>query len=174
MIGVVCEGLPPQSPIAKWAQSLQNRFQLKARPCTPQDIRLQYTADYTEAPWRLHPAQNLVVVSSWRCSEMARYAGRTTRDYLLLTGMLALTQFRTLALNPHLTPVDFIYRCDESCLFVHEPGRALERFLLATDHLRICCGCANFYHCLGVDSEWVALNSVLDAFRQRRTLAKTN
>ena len=173
MIGVVCEGLAPQSSLAQWVQSIQNRFQLQAQPTTPYDIRLKYADDLDDAPWCLRPTENLVVVSSWRCSDLARYAGRTTREYLLLTGMLALTQFRAIALNPALKPVDFIHRCEESCLFVYEPGRALERFLLATDQLRLCRGCAAFYHCLGVDPEWFALNHILHKFHQRQLVGET-
>jgi hypothetical protein len=173
MIGIVCEGLSPQSPLGQWVHSRQDRFQLQSWTATPDDIRMKYREDLAEAPWRLRRAGNLVEVSTWRCSALARYAGRSRREYLLLTGMLALTQFRALALNPLLKPTDFIHRCEESCLFVYEPNRAFERFLLATDQLRICRGCSDFYHCLGVDPEWFALNAILKAFHEQRLLVET-
>ena len=167
MIGVICEELQPRTRLAQWVESRQRRFQIQDAPTTPDAIRLRFTDACTDAPWRLKPTENLVIVSSWRCADLARYVGCSRRDYLLLTGMLALTQYRALTLNPLLKPVDFIHRCEESCLFVNEPNYALERFLLATEQLAVCRGCADFYHCLGVDPEWLALTDILDAFDRK-------
>ncbi|MEX2015938.1 MAG: hypothetical protein WD873_04805 [Candidatus Hydrogenedentales bacterium] len=164
MVGVICEGLTPRSPLASWAQSLQSRFRIEDTAAAPGSIRVRYSDRYEDAPWRLYPSENLVVVSSWRSDQLARFAGRQTREYLLLTGVLALTQFRTLILNPLLKPVDFIHRCEKPCLFAHEPEQPLERFLLAADRLEVCHGCGQFYCCLGAEPEWVAVRQVLRHF----------
>ena len=104
----------------------------------------------------------LDTASRYRCGKArasARYAGISQSAYLILCGLLGISQWSVLNLNPLLRPEDLMHPQASNCLFVRPDG--IQNFALLLEEPRVCRGCVDFYHCLGADSEVIALLDIL-------------
>ena len=132
-------------------------------------VRLDITRQCMSAPYKVCPLRG-VTLSMWQSEGISRYAGISQNAYMVLCGLLGLSQWSVLNANPLLRPYDFGHPPDSNCLFVQPHG--IENFALLLEDPQICRGCVDFYHCLGADLEVVAL---LDALaRLRRVPQDTN
>jgi hypothetical protein len=138
---------------------LQVRFTEVARPANPGPApRLLLTARRLPEPFRVYPDRG-VVVSTWDSAGVCRYTGLTIDNYLLIAGLLALSQWRVLWRNRLLQLDDLHHPKGVRCVFAGP--HSVQEFALLLDPPAICPGCVNFYHCLGADSELIALRNVL-------------
>ena len=132
-------------------------------------VRLDITPQCMPAPYKVCPLRG-VTLSTWQSEGISRYAGISQNAYMVLCGLLGISQWSVLNTNPLLRPYDFGHPPDSNCLFVQPHG--IENFALLLEDPQICRGCVDFYHCLGADAEIVAL---LDALaRLRRAPRDTN
>ena len=157
-----------------YAAAAQDRFHFVRRvaahdtgededPRNEEVAYLEITTEPLGALFVVKPNHRLRI-STWRREGITLYAELRPGSYLVLCSLLALTQWRALALNPLLRPEDFIHIPDIQCLFSSHKN-TLDP-VLAMEKLQFCPGCRTFYHCLGVDEELRALDS---AIRHART-----
>jgi len=141
------------------ARLLQDRFTAVAGPLdqgrTP---RLLLTERRLPEPFRVYPDRG-VVVSTWDSAGVCQYTGIAIDNYLLIAGLLALSQWRVLWRNRLLQLDDLHHPKDVRCVFAGP--HSVQEFALLLDPPVICPGCVDFYHCLGADSELIALRNVI-------------
>jgi hypothetical protein len=109
-------------------------------------------------PFLVHPRGG-VVVSTWDSGGVCRYTGIELGDYLLITSLLALSQWRALQRNPLLRIEDLQHPQEVRCVFAGP--HSVQDFALLLDPPIVCGGCTDFYHCLGADSELITLRQVI-------------
>jgi hypothetical protein len=109
-------------------------------------------------PFRVYPDRG-VVVSTWDSAGVCQYTGIAIDNYLLIAGLLALSQWRVLWRNRLLQLDDLNHPKDVRCVFAGP--HSVQEFALLLDPPVICPGCVDFYHCLGADSELIALRNVI-------------
>lgn len=141
------------------ARLLKDRFTVITPPLvrgrTP---RLLLTERRLPEPFRVYPDRG-VVVSTWESAEVCQYTGIAIDSYLLIAGLLALSQWRVLWRNRLLQLDDLHHPKGVRCVFAGP--HSVQEFALLLDPPVICPGCVDFYHCLGADSELVALRNVI-------------
>ena len=128
-------------------------------------VRLNITRQCMSAPYKVCPLRG-VTLSMWQSEGISRYAGISQNAYLVLCGLLGISQWSVLNANPLFRPYDLIHPPDSNCLFV-QPG-GIENFALLLEDPQICAGCVDFYHCLGADGEVIALLDTLAGLRRAR------
>lgn len=120
--------------------------------------RLHLTSQRLPEPFRVYPDRG-VVVSTWESAAICTYTGIRIDRYVLIASLLALSQWRVLRKNPFLRLEDLQHPAGVHCVFA--APHSVQDFALLLDPPVICPGCVDFYHCLGVDSELLALREVI-------------
>ncbi len=120
--------------------------------------RLHLTSERLPEPFRVWPDRG-VVVSTWDSEAICAYTGIRLDRYVLIASLLALSQWRVLRRNPLLWLDDLRHPPGVRCVFTEPPS--VQDFALLLDPPVICPGCVDFYHCLGADSELIALREVI-------------
>lgn len=160
------EGKDPVEAMESFGRYLCCR---SAHDCEGSDLpRLHLTGERLPEPFRVWPDRG-VVVSMWDSEAICAYTGIQLDRYLLITSLLALSQWRVLRRNPLLRIEDLRHPAGIRCIFA-EPA-SVQDFALLLDPPVICPGCADFYHCLGADSELIALREVLEEARRASSIA---
>lgn len=101
-----------------------------------------------------------VSVSTWQIEGICRYAGLEREAFFLTCGLVGLTCWRALTLNPLLISEDLWHREAGRCLFSRQTYR--EDYALVFENPEVCPGCRDFFRCLCVESEVFALQQALD------------
>lgn len=96
-------------------------------------------------------------VTTWQMDGFCVYASIGKLDYLAACCLFALTQLRTLSLNPLIEAEDMLFDCDPGCLF--SAKKRFEDYARVFEQGSLCSGCKNFYHYLGADRELLSLGS---------------
>jgi len=122
------------------------------------EARLLLTERCLPEPFRVYPDRG-VVVSTWESAGVCRYTGLAVDNYLLIASLLALSQWRVLWRNRLLQLDDLHHPKGVRCVFAGP--HSVQEFALLLDPPEICRGCVDFYHCLGADSELIALRNVI-------------
>lgn len=120
--------------------------------------RLHLTPERLPEPFRVSPDRG-VVVSTWDSDGVCAYTGIRVDRYVLISSLLALSQWRVLQRNPLLRIEDLIHPAGVRCVFGEQ--KSVQDFALLLDPPVICPGCVDFYHCLGADTELIALREVI-------------
>lgn len=126
-------------------------------------LKLRIVREQLPSPYTVH-AEHGVTVSTWQSDGICRYAGISQDQYIVLSSLLGILQWRTLESNPLLIMEDLIHPASSNCLFMM-PGK-IHEFVLLLEDPRVCGGCIDFYHCLGVDRELVAVMDTLKTMRE--------
>lgn len=105
-----------------------------------------------QAPWR-------ITLSNWGAEGIERFTGISQEHYFAICSLMALAQWRALMHNPLLNLEDFEHPEGIHCLY-NVPA-AIQEFALRFEKPTICNGCYSFYHCLGADTEMIALRDIL-------------
>lgn len=126
-------------------------------------VRLNITRQCMSTPYQVCPLRG-VTLSMWQSEGISRYAGISQNAYMVLCGLLGMSQWSVLNTNPLLRPYDLIHPRNANCLFA-QPG-GIENFALLLENPQICGGCVDFYHCLGADGEVIALQDTLAGLRR--------
>lgn len=100
-----------------------------------------------------------VTISTDQAAGISFFAGIPTIQYFRLCALLGLTQWRALNRNAMLVAEDLAHVEPEGCLFVQQPCKS--DYALVLERPAICIGCFDFYHCLGADTEVVALAEMI-------------
>ncbi len=152
----------PSVTVAHWAPGE------KRTKSTENRVRLNITRQCMSTPYKVCPRRG-ITLSMWLSEGISRYAGISQNAYIVLCGLLGMSQWSVLNSNPLLRPYDFIHPPASDCLFVRPRG--IEDFALLLEDPQICGGCVDFYHCLGADAEIIALLDALAGLRraQRET-----
>ena len=98
------------------------------------------------------------------------YANLPLTHYLLVCAFMGLIQWRALDLNPLIKREDFLTEEHSDCLYT--PRDTMQEYSLNIEQLRLCPGCAEFYHWLGTDSELVMLYRLIDFLRSDKEKRK--
>ncbi len=133
----------------------------RCKPCDGKGAdspRLHLTARRLPEPFRIYPDRG-VVVSTWDSDAICAYTGLQLDQYVLISSLLALSKWRVLRRNPLLRAEDLYHPADVRCVFAEPPS--VQDFALLLDPPVVCRGCVDFYHCLGADSELIALREVI-------------
>jgi hypothetical protein len=146
------------------ARGLEGHFRFVSPPARPGGagrgaVRLHFTADRQPEPIMVDPERG-VTVSTWDVDGACRYAGIDEQTYLLICSLIGISHWRVLDVNPLLRPEDLRHPPGVHCLYMD--ARHVADFALLLDEPRVCAGCADFYHCLGADTELLALREVLN------------
>lgn len=96
-------------------------------------------------------------ITTWQIDGFCVYASIGKLDYLAACSLLALTQLRTLSLNPLIEAEDMLFDCDPWCLF--SAKKRFEDYAQVFEQGSLCSGCKSFYHYLGADRELLSLGS---------------
>lgn len=123
-------------------------------------LNLNITRQIMPAPYTVCKRRG-VTLSMWQSEGICRYAGISQNAYLILCGLLGMSQWSVLNLNPLLRLEDLMHPKESKCLFVRPDG--IQGFALFLEEPRVCRGCVDFYHCLGADREVIALLDTLAA-----------
>lgn len=138
-------------------------------------------ASATRAATRLHltsrPLPGAYVVSSPRgvavstcdAERLCRCAGIARLDYLLAASVLGMAQARVLRENPLLRLEDLRHPPSAHCVFAR--ARTPLEFAARLDPAVMCPGCAEFYTCLGAESELIALHEIIAELNASRARA---
>jgi len=130
-----------------------------AHDCERSDLpQLHLTPERLPEPFRVRPDQG-VIVSTWDSEAICAYTGIQWDRYVLIASLLALSQWRVLRGNPLLRLEDLRHPAGVRCIFAEQPS--VQDFALLLDPPVICPGCVDFYHCLGADTELIALREVV-------------
>ncbi len=129
-------------------------------------VRLHFTAGRLPEPIVVD-ADRGVEVSTWDVEGACRYAGIDEQTYLLICSLVGIAHWRVLDSNPLLRPEDLRHPPGVHC--VYTDARQVADFALLLDSPEVCQGCADFYHCLGADTELLALRDVLRDLNAART-----
>ncbi len=148
-------GIPHLDDIAR---GLERHLRFAPRHSGADAACLHLTSRRLPGPFVVNP-QRGVVVSTWESGGVCGYTGIGLDDYLLIASLLALTQWRVLRGNPLLRIEDLRHPPEVHCLFAGP--HSVQDFALLLDPPIACGGCADFYHCLGADSELIALRQVI-------------
>ena len=140
------------------AHVLARHLRLVSGPDAPHAAPLYVTSKRLPGPFIVHPKRG-AVVSTWESAGVSRYAGIASGDYLLIASLLALAQWRALRANPLLRVEDFRHPPGVRCLFA--APRRVQDFAPLLNPPAVCRGCTEFYHCLGAESELIALRQVI-------------
>ena len=128
---------------------------------THQSAHLCLVDDIKHAPYQVLTPEH-IILSTAESDSICSYLGISLETYMKLCVALALVQRQALVLNPLLKAEDLIHAADENCLFNRRLG--IQTYVNHLEHLLICPGCHNFYHCLGCDREMSSLQVQLDAW----------
>jgi hypothetical protein len=134
----------------------QRRFRFTQAPSAGA-VRLRLTDRVTDKLYYANGTR--VVLSTHQSAGIALYLGISRAAYLLMTSMIALTQWRVLTLNPLLRAEDFTHREPPTCAFAAQPS--IPCHVLALEKRYICPACREFFCCLGAESEILALQQVM-------------
>lgn len=154
------------------AARVQNRFHfvrgdLPPRPNAPVEARTfpipLYITDAPSTSLFFARYEKGVAISTWQSEGICLYAGIEVDAYLVLCGLLGLTQWRALDLNPLLRIDDFIHEADINCLFTRR--KLKQDYALLLEDPTLCRGCHDFYRCLGTDPELLAIQHAIDFMR---------
>lgn len=132
-------------------------------------VRLLLTDRRLPEPFRVYPDRG-VVVSTWDSDSVCKYTGMTLDHYFLIASLLALSKWRVLKQNRLLRPDDLQHPQDVRCVFA-DTG-SVQEFALLLDPPAICPGCVDFYHCLGADTELIALRQAITESARAVTTAR--
>lgn len=149
---------------------LQRRFSCTSARNRLGAARVLLTDRRLPEPFRVYPDRG-VVVSTWESAGVCRYTGLALDRYLQLTALIALAQWQALLKNRLLQLEDLIHPDEGRCVF--SGACSVQEFALLLDPPYICRGCMNFYHCLGVDSELIALKQIVDETARAKPAALT-
>ncbi len=152
------------------ASMLQRRFSYAPARNPMGAARVLLTERRLPEPFRVYPDRG-VVVSTWESAGVCRYTDLALDRYLQLTTLIALAQWRALRNNRLLQLEDLLHPDDGRCVF--SGACTVQEFALLLDPPSICRGCTNFYHCLGVDSELIALKQIVDEITRAKPAALT-
>lgn len=133
-----------------------------SRPDQPR-VRLHITERELAAPY-LADRERGVVISTWNSEGICQYAGIDEHTYLAVCSLLGITQWRALERSNLLRSEDLAHPPNVDCLFANDG--LVQDFALFLESPHVCRGCIHFYHCLGVDSELVALQELVSEIRQ--------
>lgn len=147
---------PSPGPIVHRSRELQSLF-LFSRTPRPDAAPLRIVDDPLGPPFEAHRERG-VTVSTWQSEGICLYASIDRDTYFTLCALLGLIQWRTLLLNPLLTPDDLTHADPPRCLFARQQCR--EDYALLFESLIICPGCQQFYAWLGVQPEILMLEEV--------------
>lgn len=125
-------------------------------------LNLRITSSHLPAPYIVSREEG-VAVSLWQSKGICQYARIQESSYTALCSLLGITQWRVLQSNPLLQPHDFLHPPSSQCLFATPDD--FQDFALALENPRVCGGCRDFYHCLGADTELIAVIDTLSAIR---------
>ena len=110
-----------------------------------------------------------VTVSMWQSKGICHYARIAESSYAALCSLLGLSQWHVLNANPLLKLEDLIHPPSQHCLFV-KPDPFHDYALILEDPF-VCRGCMDFYHCLGADTELLAVIDTLSSIRSRSSIS---
>ncbi len=100
-------------------------------------------------------------ITTWQSSGICFFADLSKIDYYAMCCLLALTQLKSLSMNPLLEPEDL--QCESNrCLF-GDPG-IIEEYAFVFEDRCVCRGCFDFYHCLGADTEILFTRELLTMY----------
>jgi hypothetical protein len=139
------------------AGATQSRYHF-VQHAGPGAIPLIITQDHGPELFRIHMEEG-VYVSTLQLEGISNYVGLSLEECLLVCSMLGLTNWRTLVQNPLMVDVDLYHEAKATCLFA--PRDTKPEFAILFESLRLCPGCAQFYHFLSLESELLALRDVL-------------
>ncbi len=140
-----------------------NEYHSTPEKINKNSIRLNITRQIMTAPYTVCTRRG-VTLSMWQSEGISRYAGISQNTYLVLCGLLGISQWSVLNSNPLMRPEDLMHPQASRCLFVRPDG--IQNFALFLEEPRVCQGCVDFYHCLGADSEVTALLDALAAIER--------
>jgi hypothetical protein len=107
-------------------------------------------------------------VSTWDIDGVCAYAGIDENTYVLLCSLVGIGHWRVLQENPLLRIEDLRHPRGVHCIYTET--RQVQDFALLLDEPAICRGCTGFYHCLGAESELLALRQVIGEINARQQL----
>ena len=160
MIDVSVQGEAIQAiALRRRSHGLQARFRFVDAP-SDGVVPLRFTARAMRRPFRADRGIGVTVTTA-HSDGIAHYLGMHPETYLLMCGLLGLTQWRALELNPLLCADDLGHRAPAACVFAThaEP----EQYVLAFEHRHICPGCVDFFHWLGADIEVRTVRTALES-----------
>jgi len=158
------------SRLAEIARGLERHIRLVsprngAAHGTPRPVHLHFTANRLPEPIVVDAKQG-VAVSTWDIEGVCQYVGIDETQYLLICSLVGIAHWRVLDLNPLLRIEDLRHPKGVHCVYV-EPDQVHD-FALLLDGPAICRGCTGFYHCLGADTELLALREVVNEVNEQR------
>ena len=106
------------------------------------------------APYRVLTPEH-IILSTAKADSIGAYVDLSLNEYMKLCLALALVQRQALCMNPMLKSEDMIHSAHEPCLFNRNLG--IQNFAIHLEHMMVCTGCRDFYHCLGCDREMANL-----------------
>ncbi len=145
-------------PLETVASRLNGKMQPVRSRAGVEAVRLLLTDRRLPEPFRVYPDRG-VVVSMWDSERVCKYTGISLEKYLLVASLLGLMQWRVLKRNPLLRLDDLHHPQNVRCVFANPQN--VQEFALLLDPPVICPGCVDFYHCLGADSELIALRQAI-------------
>jgi len=131
----------------------------------PKDFRVAISEDTDAKLFRVDREQG-VSVSTYQSDGICVYAGIDRNEYFRLCTLLGKIQWTALRLNPLLVEEDFRHESPSRCLFALQPFK--QDYALSVEDPQVCQGCVDFYRCLGVETEILALCALLTELRATR------
>jgi len=162
-----------QRKVLELAHALGRHFRVRQRPVRAthstesarvRPVPLEITDKPLPGPYAAHPDVG-VRVSTEGSTGLAYYAGIDEATYLLLCSLLGIAQYRVMWANPLLRPEDFRHPPHPLCLF--GDIEAIHGFARLLEAPQVCGGCTAFYHCLGADTELIALRETVSAIQRQ-------
>jgi len=151
--------------LAKRLQSVYRFVEFPTRDAVP--VRL--SASESEVLFRAS-REHGVSVSTWQAEGICLYAKVRLETYLLVCSLLGLLHWRALDLNPMLIWEDLlVHEEPPACLCAHRD--TVQEYALAFENPYICKACREFFRCLGLEFESLAIQDVLDYVVRERSRA---
>lgn len=107
-----------------------------------------------------------ISVCAYQAEGISAYAGMLPADYLLLLGLLGLTQLRAIRESSVIRYEDMLHPVGLTCLYSELDVMGEQALLL--EEPTICPGCREFYSMLGARSELQAVDTLLAACFPKR------
>jgi hypothetical protein len=131
--------------------SIESPGNLTAHLCLVNEVK--------HAPFRVLTPEH-IILSTAEAESICQYLGTNLEQYMELCVALALVQQQALLRNPMLKSEDLLHAKDVHCLFNRSIG--VSNFATHLEHMSVCKGCRDFYHCLGNDRELEYLQKQMD------------
>lgn len=131
--------------------SIESPSHLTAHLCLVHEVK--------HAPFRVLTPEH-IILSTAEAESICQYLGSSLEQYMELCVALALVQQQALLRNPMLKSEDLFHAEDTDCLFNRSIG--VSNFAIHLEHMTVCKGCREFYHCLGSEREMLYLQKQMN------------